>query len=380
VKLFAAILLIFCVCDVGAQASTAASRSHTDVTFFSNDTVVVHSMDANAALSTKIASYIRDMRPLPGLSRVLRPPARVDLYLARDELDFRDLTRGTAPHWGAGIAFPDSGVIVLPAYTSRRAGVQDLGPVIRHEIAHVQLQRTLQDLRVPRWFTEGYATWTAGQLDPDANWYLRLAFVTQRAPSLDSLELDWPAREADARVAYLLSASAVAYMHSLGPDSLFDVFIARWHDTRSYEEALRKTYLVSSTQFERLWTKHVRRSYGWLLFATQGAVVWMFFTVLVIVLIFMRRRYDRRRLADLRRNEMPDRPAYWMGEEAEEERSQPDDYSTASDAMEPSDAADSDPSRSEASPSEPSSSEPSSSEPSRSEPSRSEPADPEQAG
>jgi hypothetical protein len=291
-------------------------------------------------LAQTFAHYISSMRALPGLARVTRPPTRIDIHLAENEQAFRSLTGGSAPHWGAGIALPDSGIIVLPAYTSRRAGVQDLGPVVRHEIAHVQLQRALQDLRVPRWFTEGYATWAAGQLDPDADWYLRLAFLTQRAPSLDSLELGWPAGEADARVAYLLSATAVAYMQTLGPDSLFGTFITRWRDTRSFETAIRKTYLLSTPQFERLWLKHVRRHYGWLLFAAQGAVVWSFFTVLAIVLIFMRRRRDRRRLAELRRNEMPDSPAYWMGEEPA-----PDEDARATDPPSGSDDPNADPDR-----------------------------------
>ena len=312
---FALLLTLFFVCDVGAQSSPASSRTFSDTAFFNTDTVVLHSTTNVANLTRTFADYIARMRPLPGIDAArdtARRPQRIDIHLAEDERAFSELTGGAAPHWGAGIAMPDSGIIVMPAYSSRRGGVQDLGPVIRHEIAHIQLQRALPHLRIPRWFTEGYATWSAGQLDPDADWYLRLAFITGRAPSLDSLELEWPGREVDARVAYLLSASAVAYLQTLGPDTLIATFIDSWRTHGSFEESIRSTYLVSGAQFERLWSKHVRRHYGWLLFLAQGAVVWAFISVVAVAMIFLRRRRDRRRMEELRRNELPDSPAYWM--------------------------------------------------------------------
>jgi hypothetical protein len=318
----AAVLLSFFVCDVGAQAPAASLRNHTDTVLFNRDTVLLHGTADVAKVSAEFARYIAAMRPMPGLPQA-PSSSTINIYLAENERAFRVLTGGAAPHWGAGIALPDSGIIVLPAYTSKRAGVQDMGPVIRHEIAHVALQRALPGLQIPRWFTEGYAGWTAGELDPDGDWYLRMAFLTHRAPSLDSLELDWPAYEADARAAYLLSASAVAYLHSLGTPAQFDTLILRWQRTRSLEQAMRTTYLISSAQFERIWAKHVRRHYGWLLFAAQGAVVWGFITVLAVILIILRRRRDAYRLEAMRRNEIPDAPAYWVDPPVPDETEDP---------------------------------------------------------
>ncbi len=298
---------------LSAQATRIAGE-RTDTAYFRGDTIFIHSATDRSALSREFARYVQSMRALPGLPKAATPRA-MHIYLASDEGAFRALTRGGAPHWGAGIAMPDSGIIVLPAYSSERTSVESLGPVVRHEIAHIALQQSLEGLRIPRWFTEGYAVWSAGQLDPDAAWHLRIAFLTDRAPSLDSLALDWPRGELDARVAYLLSASAVAYLYELGPPESFNAFLEKWRQSGSLEEALRATYLISGTQFERLWSAHVRKNYGWLLFIAQGAVVWLFITIIAIVLIILRRRRDRRRLADLRHSEPPDSPAYWLGEE-----------------------------------------------------------------
>jgi hypothetical protein len=289
-------------------------RTHSDTVFFQGDTIVLHAAASAVRLADEFARYIAAMPPLPGIGPHAQPRI-THIYHAENEAAFGALTGGAAPHWGAGVAQPDSGIIVLPAYSSDRAPIQNLGPVVRHELAHVELQHALGPVRIPRWFTEGYAVMAAGQLDPDAAWYLRLAFLTQRAPPLDSLELGWPAAEAHARVAYLLSGTAVAYLHSLGDDRAFRDFLAAWRDQGSFEGALRGTYRISSATFEQLWTKHVREQYGWLLFVAQGVVASLIMTVVVVVLIFMRRRRDRRRLAELKRNEVPDSPAYWLGED-----------------------------------------------------------------
>jgi hypothetical protein len=106
---------------------------------------------------------------------------------------------------------------------------------------------------------------------------------------------------------------------SLGTDDTFRAFLADWRESGTFEHAIRATYFISGATFERLWTKHVRRQYGWLLFAAQGAVAWLMISLIVVALIFLRRRRDRRRLAELRRNEVPDAPAYWLGEEVAED-------------------------------------------------------------
>jgi hypothetical protein len=136
--------------------------------------------------------------------------------------------------------------------------------------------------------------------------------MTNRAPPLDSLTLDWPLLAADAQLAYLLSASAVEYLYGLGTPQMFQRFLDEWAEQQSFEQALRGVYILASPQFERLWRTHVRRRYGWLQIIAQSMFVWTALTVLVLVLFVIRRRRDRRRLDQLSRQEPPDLPAYWM--------------------------------------------------------------------
>lgn len=249
-------------------------------------------------------------RGLPG--NVLRRGRDVVVFLAPDAARFDSLTGGRTPEWGAGVAFPHWEIIVIPGYVSSRTGTHQLPQILRHELAHVALQRHLGDALVPRWFTEGYATWSAGQLDADAAWQLRLALATDRAPPLDSLTLDWPLLAADARIAYLLSASAMQYLYSLGTPETFERLFQVWSQSGDFEASLRQVYVLSSPQFERLWRNHVKRRFGWLQILAQTAFIWLVAALFVLALFIIRRRRDRHRMEELRATEPPDSPAYWL--------------------------------------------------------------------
>jgi hypothetical protein len=276
--------------------------------------VVVHHWPGGEAFAEQVADAAQRSLALPALpDGILEFPPPVRIYLPPDEARFDSITGGRAPEWGAGVAFVDSSIIVLPGFSSAgRGAVQDLGPVLRHELAHVALHRYLGDVQVPRWFSEGYATWAAGQLDPDAAWLLRLAFLTGRAPPLDSLVLDWPERTTDARIAYLISASAIGFLAETGGEHGLEMLIAHWRETGSFDDALRATYTMTSGQLEEYWSRFVRRRYGWLLFFAQTAVIWVVITLLVVALYLIRRRRNKRKLERLRATEIPDDPAYWL--------------------------------------------------------------------
>lgn len=274
-----------------------------------------HFAPAARPLARHLAALAAGYRALPGLPPdVLRRGPPVEVYLAPTPAAFDSLTGGAAPDWGAGVAAPESGIIVLPAYFSRRADESQLGEILRHELAHIGLHRYLAPARVPRWFDEGYATWAAGGLDWQSAWLIRIAFALHRAPPLDSLELEFPAGETDARVAYLLSATAVQALAQRAGDVGLTRLLARWRKTGSFEIALRRTFGVTSGQFEREWRESVKRRYGWLVVLGDTAVFWLLVAPGLVALWLIRRRRDRARLERLRASEPPDAPAFWVEE------------------------------------------------------------------
>lgn len=244
---------------------------------------------------------------------------RGTIVLAPSEAVLDSVTGGRTPHWAAGVAIPSRNLIVLPTY-GRRGAFHDPVVTLRHELAHLAVHGHLGE-RVPRWFDEGYATWVSGGWDERSGWQIRLALARGSAPPLDSLSLGWPRGEQRARLAYLLSASAVRHLATSRGEPAFEAFIREWRQGGSMDAAMRSVYQLTPAQFEREWRAMVRRRYGWVLAFSQMAVFWFAVTVLFIALGSARRRRNRERLEALRREEymLPATAGEWVDAEVDQE-------------------------------------------------------------
>jgi len=263
----------------------------------------------DALVAPRVLDLLEGQLPLPGLADTV--PSGVTAVLAHSPAAFDELTGGRVPEWRAGVAVPDLDLLVVPTGEGPRILDPEGRTVLRHEWAHLGLHQTLGELRVPRWFDEGYAQWASGGFDAGEAWRLRILLALGRAPPLDSLSLTWPRDRASAEAAYLLAASAVTYLLGDSGARGLEVLLARWREGRSFEAALRETFGVTSGQFEEDWRRHVRQRYGWLFVLSHSAVFWMLLALVLLLMVRGRRGRNRERLARLRAGELPDRPAYW---------------------------------------------------------------------
>lgn len=238
--------------------------------------------------------------PLPGITGDALLP-RATIYLPPDRATYDALTFGGAPEWAAAVAIPASLTIVIPPGRTTVGG-DDPAVTLRHEIAHLALNRYV-GARVPRWFDEGYATWVSGGWDESAGWMIRLALLRGTDEPLDSLTLGWPRGESQARLAYLLSASAVRHLATSRGDEAFAAFMEEWQRVGSMEPAMRSVYIMTLSQFEREWREMVKRRYGWLLAFTQVGAFGLVVILMVFLLGTLRRRRNREKLAEMRREE-----------------------------------------------------------------------------
>lgn len=270
----------------------------------------IHFASADSLVAGRVGTLLDGQPALPGLPDSI--PSNVEAVLAHSPAAFDALTGGVVPEWRAGVAIPSINMLVMPTGEGVRVVDGEGLRTLRHEWAHLGLHGYLGDLRIPRWFNEGYAQWASAGFDASDAWRLRVALATGRAPAMDSLELRWPTDRQEARTAYLLSASAVTYLLEAGGEAGLALFLERWRDGRSFERSFRETFGVTTSQFEGNWKRHVKRRYGWLFVLSRSAVFWL---VLALVLLFMvrgRRGYNREKLARLRAGELPDDPAFWQ--------------------------------------------------------------------
>lgn len=261
---------------------------------------VVHA-PRHAALAREVLAVARRPLPLPGFGLAAAPESTT-VVLAADMRQWNAATGGLAPEWAGGVAFPRERLIVLPIFPSAAVRPSETGTVLRHELAHLLVRRNLPG-DIPRWFDEGYAELAAGSWDVESAWTLRVAFLTGRAPRLDSLALRWPRASADARLAYLLSATAVEHLRRRTGDDGFALLLANWRREGSLERAVRTTWGMTMGQLEDEWRADVRRRYGWLLALGNVALVWLVATVLVLLAWIPRRRRNRARIAAMRAEE-----------------------------------------------------------------------------
>lgn len=233
----------------------------------------------------------RAERPVewPGIGREAPPP--FTLVIAADSADLARLTRGRAPAWGAGVAFPGARTILL------RADLPDLARTLRHEIAHLVLRERVRT-RVPLWFDEGYAAWASGELERFSSLELNLAVASGRLPTLARLDamLRGSARSAD--LAYALAATAVAEIARRQPEGSLERVLGGLEPGTSFYEVLEASTGLNEGRFEDAWQRGLRQRYSlatW--FAASG--IWLLAGLLVVYISWARRRRDAPRRAAL---------------------------------------------------------------------------------
>ncbi|MEX2582010.1 MAG: hypothetical protein WD766_01975 [Gemmatimonadota bacterium] len=301
-------LLTSIVTAVGAVllGSTAAAQTPPGPFSVSRASItVVYWGEARASAERTLEAAFAPL-PLPGIPGVGRlPPSTIVLAPSAEVFD--SLTSGRTPDWAAGVAIPSQRLIILPVY-QRSTSLGDEVVTLRHEIAHIALNAYL-GRNIPRWFDEGYATWVSGGWDVGSGWQIRLALLAGNAPTLESLSLAWPRGEGRARLAYLLSASAVRHLATSRGAPAFDALIQAWRREGSLDAAMRSVYQLTMPRFEREWRLMVQRRYGWLLALSQMTIFWGAVALLVLLLGSLRRKRNRERMEALRLEEYMIPPA-----------------------------------------------------------------------
>jgi hypothetical protein len=230
----------------------------------------------------------------PGLPR---PTQRVLVAIAPDKRRFREWVGPGAPEWGAAITFPDSRRIVMQG-RSAGADAGDPREVLRHELAHLALHEFLDDLP-PRWFDEGYASYSAREWNREDMVAANLALALRGTPSFSELDSLFGAGATSAQRAYALAYRAVVDLAALDSAHGLAGLFANWRSEGSLDRGMRSTYGLTLVDFERRWQQRTRMRYGAL--ALAGDVT--FGGVLILLVIFplhvARRQRARRQMAAL---------------------------------------------------------------------------------
>jgi len=248
-------------------------------------------------LATSLAELADGARDFPGIGPLPNRPIRLILAPTRETYD--SLTRGRLPLWSEGAAFPDVGTIVLLTDRPRSPLGSDRPTVaLRHELAHLAL-RWHVGRHVPLWFEEGYAAVASQEWDRlDA---LRLNWQLARGVRMDLDDVDRALRgtRGDAETGYALATTAVLLLERWGGDRGLEPLLANLPQAESFDAGLRATYHLTEGDFELRWQRDVGSRYGWLTWLGAMGFFWLAIGALLVALIGLRRKRDRRKRAAL---------------------------------------------------------------------------------
>ena len=205
------------------------------------------------------------------------PPSRVTVYLAHSSEDFADLTQGKLPHWGAGCAFPDRGLIVLRRLPGQG---EALLRTARHEMAHILLRGARG---LPVWFEEGVAMWAARQWRFRDSAEVFQALLRRGLIPLREMGSILGFSAAEAGLAYTESLLAVSYLiHLSGPDAIASV-IAGVGSGDSFDQALYRTTGLTELEFERRFTEFAGKRFGPATLLLRPEALWISMALLTLV-------------------------------------------------------------------------------------------------
>ena len=245
-------------------------------------------------LARSLLEYATSTDTFPGLRR---PRQRVLLALAPDGRRFREWVGPGAPEWGAAITFPQSQRIIMQG---RSAGSDAGNPreVLRHEVAHLALHEFLGD-KPPRWFDEGYASYSAREWNREDALAANLALAWRGVPSFDELNDEFTEGSSSAQNAYALAYRALVELAALDTARGLAPFFSAWEKEPTLERAMRATYGITLYDFQKRWQQRTRRRYGALALIGNVTLAGVATLIAILPLYIARRQRDRRRLAAL---------------------------------------------------------------------------------
>lgn len=260
------------------------------VTVVGNVTVVWWPPQGN--LAAMLADEADRPVAFPGIDPQPDRPLRI--FLAPTRAIYDSLTRGRLPAWSEGAAFPGSGAVVLWSTGSP----SELRVSLRHELAHVALRRRVRHA-LPLWFEEGYAAVAAGEWGRMQAFQLDWHLLGGAALELDSVDRALRGGAGEAAGAYALATTAVALLERWGGRAGLRPFIDALATEPNFDAAMRSTYHLTLDRFEELWVQDVRRRYGWLAGLGAATLFWGVTGVLLVGLVWRRRKRDAARRAAL---------------------------------------------------------------------------------
>lgn len=202
-----------------------------------------------------------------------------------------------APSWVSGYAVPGEGFVVVFPQRASRYPIEGMEELLRHEVAHVMIERAAGGREIPRWFNEGIATlagesWSFGDRS-------MVTWTLARGGEMSFARVDEMFGEGEPSVgrAYALSGAFVNdLLQREGAGSVAGI-LSRVKEGTPFEYAFVRVTGKTLQRAEREFWR--RRTFWnrWIPLLSSSVVLWGLITLLATWATAARMRRDRERLA-----------------------------------------------------------------------------------
>ncbi len=234
------------------------------------------------------------------VAKVLRLPAQgpyiIVLAGSRDEFVRLQPTATPGPEWAGALTYPQLGVVLLMTPGALGTSGSGYWSLLQHEMVHLVVGEAefQQGGRLPRWLSEGVATYIAGEMRLPRLLHLSWAQITGSAVPFEELERNFPENPALAEAAYAQSYLFVQFiMRKYGWDAVGKLVASVIRES-NMNEAVFSAFGVSLAELMAGFQDYAKAKATWVPVITSSATVWGAITLLFLL------TYVRKRVAGYR--------------------------------------------------------------------------------
>jgi len=223
---------------------------------------------------------------------------KAGIHLTQTREDFYRVTRGRAPRWSGGLAYPDKRKVVVKSPLFFGQGVS-LEALTTHEITHLVLHEAANGNYLPRWLEEGLCMILAGESRSGSLARLGRAAAANRLMGLPRVDdvLRFSAPQAD--LAYSESRSAAVYLIDRFGWLAVRELLKFVRTDKDFDEAFSMATGVEYENWQVQWIEYALNRYKWVFLLDIDNLVWFAIVSLAIVVMIIAYVRQRRQMKQL---------------------------------------------------------------------------------
>ena len=199
-----------------------------------------------------------------------------------------------APEWAIGLSLGDRKTVIVARDTQMPGGsASDFKKTFVHELAHVAVDVSRGEGRVPRWFHEGIALMMAEEWTHERQDKLARAASTDSLMTLTQIDQNFPSHNNLASLAYAESFHFVQYLRENHGVEAFAEIMQQVRNGVPFDDAVEEATGRSMAALESDWRTMLTDNTSWLSLLRDDFTIF-FGAVLIFILAWFVTRARRR--------------------------------------------------------------------------------------